>query len=210
MRKRMFLGITAVFMVMAAGCGKAPAGEDSYSELDRYIVEKVKENYEDGTIEQENIRVELIYDGNFSQEDAEEIFVSCKILNLPHTAGLDKTVTLLLKKDTLEQIAYEEFSADDVVTAFFQTSAGQDKLLYIGTTIYQGISTQEVRFLEIQDGRWKEIPIADPEDFQDGYYCAVDGRAIIVSSTDEMTGPADIAAVLNWNPDTAQFDPMGQ
>lgn len=205
MRKRLFLGITVVCLFLTTGCEKASEGEALYSELDRYLVEKVRENYEDGVLEDGNIAVEQIYSGHFSKEDAEEILAACKILNLPHTAGLDKTVTLLLKKDTLELAAYEEFSADDVEISLFQTSAGQSKLLYIGTTTFQGISSQEIRFLEIRDGRWQDVPIEALEDFKDSYCFAVDGRAIIISNVSDIMGPEDITGVLSWNPDTGQF-----
>lgn len=205
MRRKLLLGILVVCLFLAAGCGKVPEGEAHYSELDRYLVEKVKENYEDGTVEDENIAVAQICSGHFSNGDAEEIFAVCKILNLPHTAGLDKTVTLLLKKDSLEQVAYEEFNADDVEISFFQTSAGQSKVLTIGTTTFQGVSSQEIRFLEIRDGRWQDVEIEALEDSQDSYCFAIEDRAILVSAVSDIMGPEDITAVLSWNPDTGQF-----
>ena len=51
MRRKVLLGILVVCLFLAAGCGKVTEGEAHYSELDRYLVEKVKENYEDGTVE---------------------------------------------------------------------------------------------------------------------------------------------------------------
>ena len=66
------------------------------SELNNCIVEKVIENYEDGTVNAAEIAIDQIYYGSFSQDGVAEILVTCKILNSPHVAGLDKTVGLLL------------------------------------------------------------------------------------------------------------------
>ena len=206
MRKRnIFFCFTVTLIFLLAGCGKASDSRNSFSELSEYIVEKVMKNYEDGNINQEDIMIDQIYYGHFSRKDVNEIFVLCKILNTPHVAGLDKTVAVLLKADSLEQIAYREFNADNIEIDCMPTSTGQSKILYIGTTTYQGISTQEIQLLNIQDNQWIDTPIEGLKNLEEEYFCFMGNRAIIVSSLDQITNPADIIAVLKWNPDTEQF-----
>lgn len=149
--------------------------------------------------------IDRIYYGHFSQEDANEILVLCKILNTPHVAGFDKTVAVLLEAASLKQIAYKEFNADNVSIDCVQTSTGQSKIVFIGTTTYQNISTQEIQLWGIQDNQWVDMPIESLENLSDDYFCFMGDGAIIVSSTDEMTDPVDVIAILNWNPETEQF-----
>lgn len=83
-----------------------------------------------------------------------------------------------------------------------QTSIGQSKILFIGTTVYQGILTQEIQLWGIQDSQWLDIPIENLRDLSDGYFCFMGDGEIIVSS---IADHADIIAILNWDPDTEKF-----
>ncbi len=56
---------------------------DMVSELNNRIIEKVAENYEEGNISALDIVIVRIDFGSFSQDNASEIFVLCKILNTP-------------------------------------------------------------------------------------------------------------------------------
>ena len=47
--------------------------------------------------------------------------VLCKNLNLPHAAELEKIVGVLMDADSLNMIAYREFTADKVVVSRLQT-----------------------------------------------------------------------------------------
>ena len=49
--------------------------------------------------------------------------VLCKNLHLPHAAELDKTVGVLMDADSLNMIAYREFTADKVVVSRLQTGS---------------------------------------------------------------------------------------
>lgn len=206
MRKRtIFLGFIITFILLLTGCGETSDNRNSFSELSEYIVEKVMENCEDENINQEDVVIEQIYHSHFSSKDVEEIFVLCKILNAPHVAGLDKTVALLLEDDSLEQIAYREFNADNVEIDYIPTSNGKNKILYIGTTTYQGISTQEIQLLDVQNNEWIDTPIEGLQTLEGEYFCFMENSTIIVSSLDRITSPANVIAVLNWNPNTEQF-----
>ena len=112
------VSVLVLFMLMcinACGISKSRDSADMVSELNNRIIEKVAENYEEGNISALDIVIVRIDFGSFSQDNASEIFVLCKILNTPHVAGLDKTVGILLDADSLEMVAYKEFAADKVV-----------------------------------------------------------------------------------------------
>ena len=108
------VSVLVLFMLMcinACGISKSRDSADMVSELNNRIIEKVAENYEEGNISALDIVIVRIDFGSFSQDNASEIFVLCKILNTPHVAGLDKTVGILLDADSLEMVAYKEFAA---------------------------------------------------------------------------------------------------
>lgn len=202
MRKINVFILMAMCVLLLSGCGKEADGKTTFLQLSEYILETVMESYEDGNISKEDIVIDRIYCGHFSQKDVNEIFILCKILNIPHVAGLDKTIAVLLEADSLEPIAYKEFNADNVSIDCVQTNTEQSKILYIGTTTYQGMSTQEIHLWGIQDRQWVDIPIESLETLSDGCFCFMGNGKIIVSS---ITDHADIIAILSWNPDMEQF-----
>ena len=202
MKKLDVLVLMVACVFLLASCSKEADDRSAFTEFNEYILETVMESYEDGNISREDIVIDQIYCGHFSQKDVNEIFVLCKILNTPHVAGLDKTVAVLLEADSLKKIAYKEFNADNVTIDCVQTSIGQSKILFIGTTIYQGISAQEIQLWGIQDGQWLDIPIENLETLSDGYFCFMGDGEIIVSS---IADHAEIIAILNWNPDMENF-----
>lgn len=204
------VSVLVLFMLMcinACGISKSRDSADMVSELNNRIIEKVAENYEEGNISALDIVIVRIDFGSFSQDNASEIFVLCKILNTPHVAGLDKTVGILLDADSLEMVAYKEFSADKVVINCIQASDGQSRILVSKTTTYQGISTQEIQFLAVEGSQWVEIPIDALKIIGDEsfYYMDIVDDLIIVASEDKLISSEEIVAVLKWNPETEQF-----
>lgn len=202
------LALALSVMMFLSGCGISKSGDnaDVLSELNSRIIEKVIENYEDGSISASDIAIDCIYFGSFSQDNVSEMFVLCKLLNTPHTAGLDKTTGILLETDSLEMTAYKEFGADKVVINCIRTSDGQSRILVLKSTTYQGITTQEIQLLAIEGGQWAEIPIDALKTMGEEafYYIDIAEDLIIVTSGDKL--PEEITAVLKWNPETEQFD----
>ena len=196
------VSVLVLFMLMcinACGISKSRDSADMVSELNNRIIE--------GNISALDIVIVRIDFGSFSQDNASEIFVLCKILNTPHVAGLDKTVGILLDADSLEMVAYKEFAADKVVINCIQASDGQSRILVSKTTTYQGISTQEIQLLAVEGSQWVEIPIDALKIIGDEsfYYMDIVDDLIIVASEDKLISSEEIVAVLKWNPETEQF-----
>lgn len=161
------VSVLVLFMLMcinACGISKSRDSADMVSELNNRIIEKVAENYEEGNISALDIVIVRIDFGSFSQDNASEIFVLCKILNTPHVAGLDKTVGILLDADSLEMVAYKEFAADKVVINCIQASDGQSRNIGIKNhNISRNINTGNSAF-SCQRQSWVEIPIDAAKD----------------------------------------------
>lgn len=100
-----------------------------------------------------------LYYGSFSHEAANEIFVVCKLLNMPHVGGLDRKAGILLDADTLQLVAYSEFPFDETVINCLQTSDGRSRILVLGTSVNQGMRAQRVYFYGIEGDQWVKLPL---------------------------------------------------
>lgn len=199
--------IIILCITIFSSCGQSESinAKGSFTDIENSIIEKVKENYEDGDISLADISVEEIHCGSFSKKDTKEIFAICNILNAPHVAGLDKSVCILLTVDSLECKAYKEFASDETVINCMQTGNGIKRILVSETSTYQGISSQDIRLFAIQDNHWIDMPIDALSDFGEECFYFMTDDTIIVASKNNLTDPSDIMAVLKWNPDVEQF-----
>ena len=123
------LVLSALVVLSASGKEEESAAEDSwFSELNKLAVEAVIDNSEEyGSMVEDfylEVAIDKIYYGFFSQENADEIFVECRLLNMPHAGGLDTRLGILLNADTLEMIAFKEFYGDEVMIRCLQNAAG--------------------------------------------------------------------------------------
>lgn len=183
-----------------------------------WVIEKVLENYWDGDIiSASDIVIDQIYYGSFSQDDVCEMLVECKILNLPHVAGLDRRVCILMPCDSLELTAYTEFPGDMVELDIVQTDSGQCRVVVIKTAINQGIATQYIGFWAVQDRQWVPVeteldalPIVDT--WGEGEYtldsscfCFLADNIIFVASECQSQNLPEITAVLVWNPGMEKY-----
>ena len=72
---------------------------------------------------------------------------------------------------------------------------------------------QRIQLCEIQDNQWveysidalKTIPIDSRNSLGSEYFCFSTDDCLIISYEDELTNPAEIIAILIWDPDTSQF-----
>lgn len=201
------LPVLLVLVLIGVLLFRKPASDAaSLTAFNEQVVVKVLENYWDGDfITDDDIAIDQIYYGSFSQENAKEVLVLCKILNQPHVGGLDKTVGLVLEQDSLEVVAYEEFPADKVEIGCFQTKSGKSRVLFIGTSTYQGISGQAALLFDIQGSQWVQVPIDALDGFEGEYFCFMGEDMLVVSSTAQLTSPARVMGILVWDAEAEQF-----
>lgn len=240
MRKKLFGVLCSVILVFSA-CGQGAedaqghsAGEDLpadtlFTGIESLAVETVMENsaivteLKDGGSE---IEIDKIYFGAFSRADANEVLVLCKMTNLPHVAGEDRTAVLLFSADSsaMKLTAFKEIPADEVSLSCLPAASGQRRLLCSASTTYQGVTGQSIFLLRYRDGQWEDEAVEALKDVkgldEDRLY--YDGSAatmgnykgqlgfpaddhIIIASLDKNRSFEKILGVLVWEPETEKF-----
>ena len=205
------LFLICISFLSVSACGTE---EDTDSTFSDKMVNLVMENSEVvSVLKEENIVVDKIFYGTFSKEGAREIFVTCKLLDMPHVGGLDRTAVILLNADTLDLVTYREFGADRLEISCFRTNSGYSRILVLGTSTYQGISTQQIGLFAIRGDEWEElsmdvletIPMEPRDSLGSEYFCFASENGLIVSYEYELTEPEEIIAILFWDSDMEQF-----
>lgn len=221
-----------------AGAASAPASEagwfDLLGKLTRMTVIERSDSWgsmvEDGTFE---IVIDKIHPGSFSQREANEIFLDCRIDVMPHVGGLDSRAGILVDADTLEVIAYKEFRGDTVILEYLQTANGQTRILSLIEGAGQGYRMQNVGIWGMKDGQWAEFPtgigdyipdekkgdiyegVNGPERELEDSFCYVFGNQLAVTYEQDdlemfFSGervPSELVAILTWNPYKERFEP---
>lgn len=114
---------------------------------------------------------------------------------------------IILEMDSMAVAAYDEIPADEVWVDILPLSSGQDRIIFSGTTTYQGISVQSVMYFTLQEGQWAQASVPELEIFgEDSFYFLTDG-VMFVTSVREQIDPSHITAVLTWDQNTGEFIP---
>lgn len=210
MKKGMSIfSIVILFVVLfVSGCAGTKGTDDIQllSGLNDRVIETVLENDESGgTIEPSDVIIDQTIYGSFSSPETEEVLVICKLLNTPHTGGLDRRAIIILEIDSMDVVAYDEIPADEVWVDTLPMSNGQDRIILSGKTTYQGISTQDIMYFCIQDGQWTEMEAEELRTLGENCFYFLTGDVMIVTTARELTEPADITTVLTWNQDAGEF-----
>ena len=161
-KSKLFVFFGWVLFVLSA-CGRKEMSEDGWlAKLDKLATETIIERSdgfgdmaEDGTLE---IVIAKIHPGSFTQPDANEIFLDCWVKGLPHIAGLDSRVGILLNGETMEVITYKDFSGDEVMLSCPQTAKGQNRILCLSGGRSMGTHAQDISLWSVNDGRWEALP----------------------------------------------------
>lgn len=176
------------------------------SGLNNRVIETVLKNSETGGgVTASDVVIDQMIYGFFSEPEAKEVLVICKILNMPHVGGLDRRAIIILETDSMNVVAYAEIPADEVWVDTLLMSNGQDRIIFSGKTTYQGISAQEIMYFCIQDGQWTQIPAKELEALGEDCFYYLAGDKMIVTSGKELADSSDIIAILTWNLDAGEF-----
>ena len=176
------------------------------SALNNRVIEMVLKNGETGgAVTASDVVIDQMIYGSFSEPEAKEVLVICKILNMPHVGGLDRRAIIILETDSMNVVAYAEIPADEVWVDTLLMSNGQDRIIFSGKTTYQGISVQEIMYFCIQGEQWTVIPAEELEALGEECFYYLAGDKMIVTSGRELTDPSGIVAILTWNPDAGEF-----
>lgn len=225
--------LSALIFLSACGKEQEPAKEETWlTKLEQLAVETVIENSEmNGSMVERGeleVAIDKIHSGSFSRENANEIFLDCKLLHMPHIGGLDTRAGILLDADTLEMIAYKDFEGDHMMLHCLQTAKGQNRILSLAESGGQGYRWQWFELWGVRDGEWEELPTGIeeliPEEHKeittgvngaeigtgDSFcYMAGGGRLVVTFEEDIAFGvrvPSELSVILVWNPFQERFE----
>ncbi|MCM1375157.1 MAG: hypothetical protein NC245_08730 [Muribaculum sp.] len=208
-RKRIIVSIvllSVAFWVMGCAADRGQDDTQTLSEWNHRVVETVLENDESGgTVEESDVVIDQTFYGSFSQPEAKEALAICRILDTPHTGGLDRRAIVILTVDSMEVVAYDEIAADEVWIHTLPLSNGQDRVIFSGKSTFQGIPSQEVMYYCVQNGQWVETPIEELELPGEEQFYFLTGDVMIVTSAGELTDTSDITAILAWDQEVGRF-----
>lgn len=217
------LVLSALLFLSACGAEKSAPGEDWLTQLDKLAVEIIIENSElYGSMvanSSSEVSIDKIHKGSFSQKDVNEIFVDCRLLNLPHMGGLDSRIGIVLNADTLEMIAVREFVGDEVMISCLPNADGQSRILALRGIVSMGFRSVAAELFAVKDGEFVEIPagefaeLAPIEEHEGAYiYYMMGGNRLAVSwesfprlRAEQMIMPAELVGIYVWEPYQERF-----
>lgn len=203
--------ITSYILILLLGltmtsCGNHRASVEGTVELEERVIETIMNNQEEGVFNRQDIVIDRIYYGSFSQEDKKEAFVVCKILGTVHVGGLGRKEGVIVDLTSLEVIAHRSFPYDDVSFSCLENSNAQTRILMIGTITYQGISTQDVCLLGVTENEWVNMPLKAIETIVDEnhfFYASED--SLLVTYLRPVSEKEVVLEELMWDSGTEQF-----
>ena len=207
----LFPAVILFLVFFMSGCAESTGIDDTnpLSGLNNRVIETVLENNEtEDTVTASDVVIDRIFYGSFSEPEAEEVLVVCRMLNMPHTGGFDRRAIIILEVESMDVVAYDEIPADEVWVSRLSMGNGQDRIIISAQTTYQGISTQNVMYFCIENGQWTETPIEELAARGEDCFYFLAGDVMLVTSGRELTGTSDITAILAWNQDTGRFIPQ--
>lgn len=175
-------------------------------EFEDMVTQIVLENFWDGDIiAAEDVVIDCIYYGSFSESNRNEMLVLCKILHLPHVAGLDKTVCILFDRESLEMKSYTEFGGDEVAVERVKGRDGQSFIVASITAINHGFATQRVEFFSLENCEWNTLFIEPLKSLPEGSFAYIKKDMIIITGGYNMTSSSDVIMILTWDPYNNRF-----
>lgn len=202
-RKSVFpLIIVTISFLLLAACGLNKQTTFAPEDFRVQIIENAMGLVEDIEGQNEELTLESIQYGNFSGY-GKEAFAILKITPSPHVGGLDRTLCVVYKADDLSVVASREFLADFVQIRILPTASGKSHVLYLGTTTYQGVSSQDMQLFEIEDNEWKSNPVNIPQ-LNDEVNCILANQTSLLILQKNCNSAS--SQFFIWNIITESFD----
>lgn len=133
--------------------GKVINSNDLIRNLDKTTDETIKYVYNQLP---NNIKIECIYEGGFSNPTYSELLVIFKFSPGTHVAGLDFSVAAIYNRNTLDLVSQQSFTSDECHFDLVKDVNKVAYLIYSGTTTYQGHSTCTLQLLNLSKN-WEQL-----------------------------------------------------
>lgn len=165
MFRKIFMIFIIVFAVVTfVGCIQKQRESENLAgrliaEVDRSLDDYL-EAMKNKTLDQ-LLKLHSIEYGAYTEVGAEEMMVQFKVMDVPHAAGLDRTVVLICDAKTLEAKHQKTFMADRVTIHLLNDLDLRNEILYIGSTTYQGFTAYGIERFDLSKGDWVAVTISD-------------------------------------------------
>lgn len=192
-------------MLMVTVVLSACSSNQTSGDLHEQIIEYAEQVAEPGSFEKGDIYIDSILYGSYSQGGQAEMLALCKFQNNPHVAGLDRTLAVIFSCQTKEMVASKCFHADEVMIRSLPTESGENRILFLGSSTSQGLTTQQIGLYCIQNGEWTEI-LMDEVHLREEDMCYMvndDRLGILPGGNGEA--PAGEPLIYSWDTKSGQF-----
>lgn len=196
-------------------CGCNRAEPDSSGQLLVQLTEQAKtyicENMDDAmgaVIEENGVEIAQILHGRLTADGEEEALLICKIPQMPHVGGLDRTIVVCYETQSGEMHSLLDLPYDELEIVCVENADKALRLLTIGTGVSQGFAFQNVVLYSMESGEWCAQPFkteqaADAAD--EVFYYSV-GDRLLCSPDYPMQQDSVVTVVLEWNPEGELFE----
>lgn len=187
MRKKAALAGVLVAALLLFGCEDAGAGGGFQARLLAAAAPLAEEAGSPRALTLDSVRY-----GSFSSPDAAELCALFKYDAPAHAEGLDRTLAVVCAADDLEVVASIDLMADSVRLAFLPAGDGTQRVLYLGASTYQGITSRTQGLYRVSVGAWEPLESGLP---------ALDGfrEVYLAEETVLCVGQDGASAAYNWN-----------
>lgn len=153
------------------------------------------------------ISIKNIYYGDFIDDDKEDLLV---LFHVSHDdiGGRDHYIAAIYGKDNLNIKSQISLPEDNVSIYILPYENGNDYILYVGNTVYQGVPAYTAQLYQIQDNEWVSIPISDYNQDVSYMYAVTDNsllHIVEINFDEHMEISYSYMSTLYWDSYSGKF-----
>ena len=214
MKKCVTLLLTFVLLTyFLCGCNQAEpdASEQLLVQLAEQARTYICENVDDAmsaVIGENGVEIAQILYGRLTEDGEQEALLICKIPQMSHVGGLDRTIVVCYEMQSGEMHSLLDLPYDEVDIVCVENAEKALRLLAIGTGISQGYAFQNVVLYSMESDEWHPQPFATgqaADSAEEVFYYSV-GERLLCTPDYPMQQDSVITAELEWNPEKELFE----
>lgn len=202
-----------VFTYFLCGCKRAES--DSSEQLIVRLTEQARtyicENSDDAlntVIGENGIEISQILYGLLETDGEEEALLICKIPQMSHVGGLDRTIVVCYEMQSGRMHSLLDLPYDELDIVCVENVEKILRMLTIGTGISQGYASQNVVLYFLESDEWHPQPFATEQavDSADEVFYYSIGDRLLCTKDYPIQQDSVIKAVVEWNPEKELFE----
>ena len=193
------LSSVVALVLFLSSCGNAGASQNAAQLLQERLLSSAAALAEEAHGLPQTLSLESVHYGSFSSPTATELCALFKYDAPVHVEGLDRTLGVVYDADDLEVIAGCDFMADNVQVSFLPTVDGMERIIYLGTSTNQGLTSYTLELYKISGTAWEPMETSLP---------AIDERSAVYLAGEKVLYVTleDVCAAYEWNSKTEGFE----